>query len=238
MEAVRFTCEVSERKTCKPASDVSQSPMSGPFEERLRACFTVRSRAATAAEVAHVTTILNSESGQIDVPAGRIFVIERRWKRRREIMETHDCPKDQRERRPCDPVRAGTGRFVEQTESDVVGVGPRHSDVSVPFRTWTLSVVEVRNLPGALDTVDLAKLPLDARAAVVFDRAVEAVRSKDRKRIAAAVKEVDATVTIADGARIEDPRVNRTLAQTIVNEMPIIRAVADGRATVGDACKR
>jgi hypothetical protein len=235
VEAVRFTCETT---SCKPLDGVSTSPFSGPFEERLRECFTVKSRPATDKEVAQVTSALSSASGRIDVPAGRIFVIERRRLHREEIMETHECPKDPRQRHPCDPARWATGRFVEKMETDLAVVGPRHSDVSVPFRTWTLSLVELRNLPASIETVDLSTLPVDARAAVVFDRAVEAVRSKDRKRIAAAVKEVDANVTIADGSRIEDQRVPRTLAQTIVNEMPMIRAVAEGRATVGDACKR
>jgi hypothetical protein len=238
IEAVRFTCEVKEKaKTkCEAASAPSQSPMSGGFEERLRECFTVKSRAATAAEIAHVTSVLNSEGGEIDVPAGRVFVIERRWTRREEIMETHECPKDRRH--ACDPVRAGPGRFVDKAESDVVAIGPRRSDVSVPFRTWTLSLVELRNLAEPIDAVDVSTLPIEARVAVLFDRAVEAVRSKERKKVAAAVKEVDANVTIADGTRIEDQRINRTLAQTIVNEMPVIRAVAEGRATVGDACKK
>jgi hypothetical protein len=238
VEVVRFACEFEKdtKKRCDAAPGVSQSPMSGPFEERLRQCFIVKSRAPMAAEVAHVTAVMNSETGRIDVPAGRIFVIERRWTRREEIMETHECPKDTRH--PCDPVRAGTGRFVDKAEADIAAAGPRESDVTVPFRTWKLSFVELRHLPEPIDAVDISTLPVDVRAAVVFDRAVEAVRSNDRKRIAAAVKEVDANVTIADGSRIEDQRISRTLAQTIVNEMPIIRAVAEGRATVGDACKR
>jgi hypothetical protein len=186
--------------------------------------------------VGQVNAVLSSESGTIAVPEGRLFVLERRSKRREEIMRTLECPKDGRH--PCDPATVPTGQFVEKTYVDVFGVGPRDSSVLVPFTTWKLHWIELTRMPGPLDTVDLSMQPPAVRAALAFDRAVEAVRSKDRARIAAAVKAVDANVTIAEGARIEDQSVPRSVAQVIINDLPHIRALAEGRATVGDACKR
>jgi hypothetical protein len=110
--------------------------------------------------------------------------------------------------------------------------------VLAAYQTRKLSWIQLTRMPGPLDTVDLSTQPPGVRAALAFDRAVEAVRSKDKKRIAAAVKEVDANVTIADGTRIEDQKVPRSVERAIVNDMPVIRAIADGRATIGDACKR
>lgn len=234
VEAVRFTCDGAT--VCAPADGASTSPAGGAFEQRLRECVTVKSRAATAREVAQVNAVLKAETGTIDVPAGRLFVLERKSTHREPVMRTIDCAKDGRH--PCDPARVPTGQFVEKTYVDVFGVGPRDSTVLEAFTRWKLHWIELTRWPGPLESVDLSAQPAAVRAAIAFDRAVDAVRSRDRARIAAAVKVVDANVTIAEGARIEDLSIPRSVAQTIINEMPHIRAVAEGRATVGDACKR
>jgi hypothetical protein len=232
VEAVRLTCEA---KVCRPA-EPSTSPAGEAFEQRLRQCVTVKSRAATAKEAAQVTAVFSADTGAVVVPEGRLFVIERRTTHREEIKRELECPKDGRH--PCDPAMVPTGKFVDRTYVEVYGVGPRDSSVLEPFTMWKLHWFELTRMPGPLDTVDLSKQPPAVRAALAFNRAVEAVRSKDRARITAAVKAVEANVTIAEGVRIEDMSVPRSVAQTIINELPHIRAVGEGRATVGDACKR
>lgn len=234
VEAIRFTCEGS--KICRPADGPSTSPMGEAFEKRLRECVTVKSRPANAGEVAQVNAVLSAETGTIRVPEGRLFVLERRTTRREEIKRSQECPKD--DRHPCDPAMIPTGQFVERTDVDVHGVGPRNSTVLEAFTMWKLHWIELTRSPGPIESVDLSKQPASVRAAIAFDRAVDAVRTKDRARVAAAVKAVDANVTITEGVRIEDMSIPRSVAQTIINEMPHIRAVAEGRATVGDACKR
>jgi len=243
VEVARFACEVTrqsreERATiiCKPASDAPFGPDGNEFERRLAECFVVKSRAATASEVAALNFYVAADGRTLEVPKGRLFAVERRGVNREEIIEYQQCPKG--ERHPCDPAPMHTGRFVDRPWVDLYAFAPRGKQVLVAYQPRKLSWIALTRMPGPLESVDLSTQPPAVRAALAFDRAVEAVRTNDKKRIAAAVKEVDANVTIAEGARIEDQNVPRSVAQAIVNDMPLIRALADGRATVGDACKR
>ena len=83
-----------------------------------------------------MNAVLAADTGTINVPEGRLFVLERKSTHREEIKRSLDCPKDGRH--PCDPAMVPTGKFVEKTYVDVFGVGPRDSTVLEAFTTWKL----------------------------------------------------------------------------------------------------
>ena len=73
--------------------------------------------------------------------------------------------------------------------------------------------------------------PRVVRLAVLHDGAVDAVRTRDAARIAAAVKELDDEY---DGGK------DVTFAPMVARlprEIETLRALVAGRATIGDACK-
>lgn len=228
VDVVRVFCHArgkpeEEKKYSCAGATAATSEDGKTFARRVRECFDVRERPATTAEALKVASALR-DSASIDVPRGSLYAVETRFSYR--APETRSVHCQPMSGHPCDPRTVETGKTVEVAETTAHAVGPKQLDASHPFWTWPLVWFDVVPEP-----VSLEGQPRVVRLAVLHDRAVDAVRSRDAARIAAAVKALDDEYDGGKGVTFA-PMVGR-----LPRDLEALRALAGGRATIGDACK-